>query len=213
MTRSLSSSPKPTPVYPQTPVDKGELGRYFAAAHQAHQAGRLQEAEAGYRRLLAHLPTHADSLHLLGMVFHQQGDHTQALEWIQRAISLKKDGRYFGNLGMVLLKLGQLGSAEAALGEALQMNPDFVEAHFRLGLVLQNQKRLPQAEAAFRRAIEIKPSFHPALMNLGQLLLERGDVARAAEAFEQVTRLRLDLASAHCNLGLAFYTFTEERSS
>ena len=43
----------------------------LAVGLKLHQAGRLAEAEAWYRRVLAAQPNHADALHLLGVVAHQ----------------------------------------------------------------------------------------------------------------------------------------------
>jgi len=52
-----------------------------------HQAGRLNEAEGLYRKILATDPRHADGLHLLGMVAYQVGRHDTAAELIASASS------------------------------------------------------------------------------------------------------------------------------
>src|SRR5437867_1473861 len=45
----------------------------FEVARAHHQSGRLAEAEAIYRQILAVEPRHADALHLLGVIAHQVG--------------------------------------------------------------------------------------------------------------------------------------------
>src|SRR5258707_7995881 len=45
----------------------------FASAVEHHQAGRLREAEALYRQVVANAPNHADASHLLGVVAYQSG--------------------------------------------------------------------------------------------------------------------------------------------
>ena len=46
-----------------------------------HQAGRLQKAEALYRMVLGRVPGHADALHLVGLLAHQQGRYETAA-WV-----------------------------------------------------------------------------------------------------------------------------------
>ena len=53
-----------------------------------HQAGRLAEAEAIYRQVLAQFPDHADALHLLGVLACQAGRPDAAIELIGRAIAI-----------------------------------------------------------------------------------------------------------------------------
>ena len=48
-------------------------------ALQHHQTGRLAEAEAIYRQILAVNACDPDSLHLLGMIEHQRGNHELAV--------------------------------------------------------------------------------------------------------------------------------------
>ena len=60
----------------------------LAAALQHHQAGRLSEAEAIYRGVLAQEPANVDALHLLGVLARQSRQPGQAEELIRRAIGL-----------------------------------------------------------------------------------------------------------------------------
>ena len=54
----------------------------FEAAFHHHQSGRLAEAEALYRQILALEPRHAEALHLLGVIAHQTGRNDVAVDWI-----------------------------------------------------------------------------------------------------------------------------------
>ena len=53
-----------------------------AAAH--HRAGRLPEAAAGYRAILARDPRQPDALYLLGVVAHQTGQNAQSPPLVPR---------------------------------------------------------------------------------------------------------------------------------
>lgn len=57
-----------------------------AAASAAHQAGRIAEAEAGYRAVLARLPRHADALYYLGVLAYQKPDFDTARRLFDLAI-------------------------------------------------------------------------------------------------------------------------------
>ena len=49
-----------------------------------HRAGRLAEAEAAYRSLLAVHRGHPDLLRFLGLLRHQQGHAAEALDLLER---------------------------------------------------------------------------------------------------------------------------------
>ena len=66
-----------------------------AAAH--HQAGRLGQAEALYRRILESDPSHADALHWLGVLCQQNGDSKTALDLIGKAVELSPQAADFVN--------------------------------------------------------------------------------------------------------------------
>src|SRR4051794_18637880 len=53
-----------------------ELASALRRAKALHQAGRLAEAEKICEQILKVQPNHVDSLHLLGVIYYQQGNYT-----------------------------------------------------------------------------------------------------------------------------------------
>ena len=50
-----------------------------------HRAGRLSEAEAGYRAIIA-ATADAEAMQLLASLLHQDGRSREALAWLDRAL-------------------------------------------------------------------------------------------------------------------------------
>jgi predicted O-linked N-acetylglucosamine transferase (SPINDLY family) len=171
-----------------------------------HQAGRLAEAEASYRQVLALAPDHSDALHLLGAIAQQAGRHDLAVDLIRQAI--RGNGQnpfYFCNLGFALRDLGRIEEAVAACREAIRIAPELAEAHVNLGLALRDGGLVDAAVAAYREAIRIKPDLAEAQSNLGSALREQGKLDEAVAACREAIRIRPSYAEAYSNLGAALY--------
>lgn len=174
-----------------------------AVAH--HRGGRFQQAEQLYRNILEGHPTHADALHLLGLVAYQGLEYDRARDLIGQAI--QQDGKkalYHYNLGLVCEKAGQLDEAARAYQQALQLKSDYVEAHSNLGNVYREQGDLKSAVLAFEHAIAIKPDYAGGYNNLGVVFKEQGDLDRAIGAYQQALRLNPRNAESHYNLGMVY---------
>jgi protein O-GlcNAc transferase len=182
------------------------VDREFTLALELHRAGRLAEAEQGYRRILEHEPEHADALHLLGVVALQTGHFDAALGLVQRAVALRPDGAvYRNNLGMILERLERGDEAVQAYDAALALDPDYAEACNNLGHLLQRRDRLTEAESWFRKAIQLDPRYAEPHTNLGNLLKDRGDLDEALASYRRAIELRPDLSLLHSNLLLALH--------
>jgi tetratricopeptide (TPR) repeat protein len=168
-----------------------------------HQAGRLAEAQACYRRVLAAQPRHADALHLLGVASSQAGRSDLAVELIRQAIKQRGQPVFYFNLGNALRQQRQPNEAVAAYRDAIRIEPDYAEAHFGLGNVLVDLRRLDEAASAYRKAIRIKADYVEALFGLGNVLIELGRLDEAAAAYRNAIRINPNYAEAHCNLGTA----------
>lgn len=176
----------------------------LAAALAYHRAGRLAEAEARYRELLALDPDHADALHLAGVVAYQQNRLGPALAAIRRAIALRPGfADYHNNLGLVLDRLGQVDQAMAAFRRALELRADYPEAHNNLATALHRSGRTADAIEAVQHALRLRPSYAEAQSNLGSYLLAQGRLPEALTALTEGVRLAPRSAQAHFNLALS----------
>ncbi|MGH8670477.1 MAG: tetratricopeptide repeat protein [Burkholderiales bacterium] len=176
--------------------------QHFGAALQHHQAGRLAQAEALYRRVLAVQPRNAAVLNLLGIVVSQTGRHDDAANLIGSAIEVDpKLADYHHNLGNVLRDQGKFEDAAAAYRHALQIKPDYAEVHNSLGLVRKLQGKPDDATECFKRAVALKQDYVDAHNNMGVTLRDRGFVDEALACFERALLLQPNQAGIHLNLG------------
>jgi len=174
----------------------------FEIALQHHLAGRLAEAEALYRGILAVQPNHADSMHMLGVIAHQIGRLDLAAELIRHAIVLEPNNPVAHcNLGLVCHARGSPEEAITSYHRALQLKPDHAEAHNNLGIALVEQRKLDEAVEAFRRALQLKADYPEACNNLANALRESGKLDEAIAAFNQSLQLKPDSADTHYYLG------------
>ncbi|MBI4625478.1 MAG: tetratricopeptide repeat protein [Verrucomicrobia bacterium] len=174
-------------------------------AVQHHQAGRLPEAEALYRQILALDPSCIDALHLLGVIALQVGQNVVAVELIGRAAAVATDNpTILANLGEAYRRLHRLDDAIASFRRALDLQPDLPKALSNLGNALATQDRLDEAITCFRRALELEPDFANSHNNLGISLVHRGQLDEALACFQRALALKPDFAEAHNNLGCLF---------
>jgi len=162
--RRHRAAPKAAP--PKSPA-RPHLERMFAEAVRLQQDGRVAEAEALYRELLAVMPGEPHLLGNLGAALRSQGRLDDAIAAYRQAIAVKPDfAELHSNLGTALKDQGRLEDAVIAYGRAIAIKPDFAEAHSNLGTALAAQGEAAAAIAAYRRAIAIKPDFAAAFSNI-----------------------------------------------
>ena len=174
----------------------------FDLALQHHQAGRLTEAEALYRQILAVEPRRPEALHLLGVIAQQVGRNDLAVELIGQAIALQPNSpEAHSNLGMALRNEGRLDEAIASCRQAILLKPNYFEALNNLGNALRDRGQLDEAIASHRQAIAIRPGYPEAHFNLGNALSGSGQLDEAIASYRQAILLKPDYPEALNNLG------------
>ena len=88
-----------------------------------------------------------------------------------------------------------------AYRRALELKPDYAEAHSNLGIALKDQGKLDEAIACYRRALELKPDFAEVHSNLGIALKDQGKLDEAIACYRRALELKPNFAEAHSNLG------------
>ena len=96
---------------------------------------------------------------------------------------------FHANLGTSLRSLGRLAEAEASYRRAIDVKPDYSDAHNHLGTTLLDLGRKDEAEACYREALRLRPDYGDAHNNFGNLLRETKRLTEAEEHYRQALRL------------------------
>lgn len=174
----------------------------FQSALDLHRAGKLPEAEATYRGILATDPDDVDVIHLLGVLAKQTGRDDEALKLIEHAIELDPEyAEAHFNLGNILAGRGSLDRAIACYQKAIELQPDYSEAKFNLGDALLKAGRIDDAIASLKSAIHSKPQYVAAHSLLGTAFAAKGDNAESIAAYQRAIELMPNFAEAYNNVG------------
>ncbi|HKR02770.1 MAG TPA: tetratricopeptide repeat protein [Pyrinomonadaceae bacterium] len=95
------------------------------------------------------------------------------------------------------------------LKRAVELYPDFFEAHFLLGTAYVNDLRWQDAETALRRALEIKPESAPVLFSLGEVYRRQKRYADAEKLLEDGLKLDENSWRGHFTLARVYWDKAE----
>jgi tetratricopeptide (TPR) repeat protein len=181
---------------------KHAIEAYFQSGVRLQGAGRLAEAEQVYRQVLAAVPGHADSLHMLGVIALQCGQPQAAVACIDQAIAIKPSTAMFHvNRAAALLTLRELDAALAACQAALRLQRNSAEAAQVMGHVLSDLGRPEEALGAYRDALRHKPDLPDLYNNMGLVLRQADRLEEAVVALRQAVKRAPRDAQAQGNLG------------
>ena len=130
--------------------------------------GKLDDAAACYRRALELNPDYAEAHNNLGNALKRPREARRSGRLLPPGTGTETGLRRGPQQpGQCPQGSGKLDEAVACYRRALELKPDFAEAHNNLGTALKNQGKLDEAVACYRRALELNPDFAEAHNNLG----------------------------------------------
>lgn len=106
--------------------------------------------------------------------------------------------------GVELAKQGRFDAAIAEFDAAVELNPNFFQAHIDAAIALGKQGKFPEAMARLHQALELSPGDSRAQAHAGLVFMHSGKIEEAVEHFQ--TAVDLDPANrmAHLNLARIF---------
>jgi tetratricopeptide (TPR) repeat protein len=110
---------------------------------------------------------------------------------------------YAGRKFILGLQSPNLDEAISHYKRAIELRPDYIQAHNNLGGALLNKGNTSEAISHYKKAIELQPDYFQAHNNLGNALLNKGNTSEAISHYKRAIELRPDYADAHYNLGNA----------
>jgi predicted O-linked N-acetylglucosamine transferase (SPINDLY family) len=140
------------------------LDAVFNASVTLHQAGRLEQACNGYRRILAAVPHHPESTGYLGMALAQAERHREAAAFLRRASGLAPgDAAVHSNLGNALSSLDRPAEARRSYRRAIALAPAFCPP---LSSAAMLEPRTEGRVIGAARSAACEPAYAPALIAL-----------------------------------------------
>jgi tetratricopeptide (TPR) repeat protein len=155
-----------------------------------HQAGRVDEALASYRRAVERDPKYALAHNNIGVALAHQGGADEAVEAFRAALQSQPTFAAARlNLALLLFHIRRLQLALEAYRQVLADDPRNASAWNGVGLVLVELKRFADARNAFGRAVEADPQHAGAHYNLSFALSNLGDFDGALRATKRALEL------------------------
>ena len=122
-----------------------------------------------------------------GMVCEANGLPGAARDGYTTATSIQgSEAKWWFHLAAVQARLGKVDEAVRDIRQAIELNPTYAPAYWRLGLWLLDQNQTEGAERAFGRATEIDPSDRAGWVGLARVYLQSNQAARAAGLLERL---------------------------
>ena len=109
----------------------------------------------------------------------------------------------YGNLAATCGMQGRFEELIKLLRKALELKPNYPEAHINLGNALKEQGDLTAAIASYNIALQLKPNCPEVHYNLGVAFKDRGDLIAAIASYNKALQLKPNYSEAHYNLGNA----------
>jgi tetratricopeptide (TPR) repeat protein len=107
------------------------------------------------------------------------------------------------NVGLILVRRGDLDAAKQHYLAALAIDPSYAQAHQRLGGILAAQGDTDGAVAHYRAAVRAEPGFATAHNNLAITLEQLGQTDEALTEYAEGVRLEPENAQSRCNFAAA----------
>lgn len=137
----------------------------FTQARAAHRAGRISEAEQGFRAALAQDGQHADAMEWLGALCLQTARQAEAIDWLSKAAAAKPDAAGFhDNLTAALMQAGRIADAAKVCRASLAL-ADTAPTRMMLGQLLHRLGQQDEAMGLFESVLRRDPVLHQQCRN------------------------------------------------
>lgn len=207
--QSLLADPGPGPADAElpalpdalSPANRARVEALWRDALEAHQQGRIPEAEQHIRAVLE-LEDTDEAWHFLAMLLAlaERFDESQGvLEELMQRQPGSPGARH--DLANVCRMQGDISRAEGLYRQAIALDGTHADASRSLGQMLLEQGRNEDAAEAFDTVISLGVASADDHCALGMARLRAHDLAAAREAFSAALALDPQLAQAHSSLG------------
>ena len=158
------------------------------------QVGYWKDSETLWRHALAVTQNNDLAQANLGMVLAEGTRIEEGIEHLQSALAVRSGPVHphyalslaliHCDLGYALARQGKLVDAAMHLRTAVELQPDYPDAHYNLATTLAQQGDAREAIGEFRRTLELRPADAEAHTSLANLLVREGFISEGMAQYE-----------------------------
>ncbi len=174
------------------------------------EQGKAEQTLPLLAKHCSHNPSDVSGWYLLGACQHQLKLLPDALQSLERALSIEP--RHIQSRlakGVVLNELGRPQEALQVFRKALHLAPTDAQLLLNTGLLLEQGGDLRAALERYDQALKHHPGFIAALLNRGALLLRLQRLEEALDNNRKLAQLQPEWEHAHFNLGETLLTLSQ----
>jgi Tfp pilus assembly protein PilF len=186
----------------------------FRVGALAQEQGRVDDAVAAYRRVIANEDVrHFTSMdrgitghkarHNLALAYAEQGDPGQAE--LQFRLALGQQPHFQSarrGLGQLLLAQGKLAALDLLIGELRESPEAEADSYWLAALLAEKRGQSHAVEASLEQALKLSPDHLPAHQDYCRWLFHHGTLQQAEESLRELLARWPDHAASFHNLGL-----------
>ena len=173
---------------------KADIDDYYLKLGMFLQkVGRYKEIISFLEELERKQPNNRVLINALGGAYFNLFDYENAAKSFRRTIEINPQAELHNNLGITLIYLEKFAEAEAEFKKALEMKPDYVEAHYQIDLLQIYRNDLRKAEEMLQEDAKRFPNESRFYDRLGYIYVILGRCAEAMKQFEKVEELEPQL--------------------
>ncbi len=174
-------------------------------AKQLYQQGNLSAAQEMAEQLLLLQADDFEVLHLLGIIAAQTRRYSQAIDYLNKALTLQPNlATLHNSLGNIYFYQKKFPLALTHYQHALTLNPNSLDTYNNLGILWGEQQQFTQAIACFQQVLTAHPQHADAWHNLGIVLSKQGKLTQALSCYQQAVTLSPHNANAYSSLAKLF---------
>jgi protein O-GlcNAc transferase len=148
---ALTSFHRALQIRPEYPDAQANLGMAQEAL------GQDEAALASYRKAVEEQAGHREGLARQLALLEKLGRDTEAIALYEKAVVDRPCADFFANFGNLLVNTGRAEHAIVKYEKALELEPDFAQAHFNLASCHQLLCNTQKARESFQRAARMRP--------------------------------------------------------
>jgi tetratricopeptide (TPR) repeat protein len=150
---------------------------HYNLANALLGANRLGEAIPEFEQALSISPEYGLAQQGLGLALLSKGRMTEAEPYLTAAAGTLHSATAYYNLGVLRQRQGRLEASLAAYRQAVQLAPDYADAHYEIGIVDALLRNDADAISSFRTALVFRSPWPQAELALSWLLATTSDDA------------------------------------